>query len=363
MFFGALTGFAAFTLAASGVPTLLIQSIQTFSITIAAGATSGTATISSVDTTKAYLPYGGYETSNTAENASEILPRSELTNATTVTAYRNTSDAVFVTTVKGTVVEFVSGAVQSTARGTITVTGTSATATISSVTTGNSVTSFLGSTSDATDAVHTDTLVRADLTNATTVTATQAGPGNDTVTGYTVLEFVSGVLNSSTQTYSITIADTTSSGTATISAVTLAQTAMVHGGRSRTGVWLPATLGYAQITDTTTVTHTRTGTTNVTVLNGTVVEYKTASITGVDRGTNTIAALATTQDSTIGAVTAAQTYVSQHGDTTSPAHPVNPAADCAWSLLQSTTAVRSGRNLTDTTDAKITSWEAIEFAA
>ena len=82
-----------------------IKSIQQGTITVAAATSSNTATISSVATAKAFVLLNGF-TFNFNASAANHFSRVELTNATTVTATRNSADNTYSTTVAYTVVEF-----------------------------------------------------------------------------------------------------------------------------------------------------------------------------------------------------------------------------------------------------------------
>ena len=86
---------------AAGSP---IKSIQNVSITIATSSSSNTATISSVDTSKAQIAYGGVTGGGSTEIRSALVDL-VLTNATTVTATRSgaTTNAA---TAKGFVIEY-----------------------------------------------------------------------------------------------------------------------------------------------------------------------------------------------------------------------------------------------------------------
>ena len=83
-----------------------IKSIQQISITLAVTTgTSGTAAISSVDTTKSYVVCNGQNNDTAAADPRDYLCTLVLTNATTVTATRNRASTTGIT-IKGTVVEF-----------------------------------------------------------------------------------------------------------------------------------------------------------------------------------------------------------------------------------------------------------------
>lgn len=164
-------------------PRPLIKSVQRGTILIT-GATSNTATITSVDTANAELVFLGCDYSNSSTNPAITMARVELTNATTVTAYVNTSPGAQEVRVSYEVIEYFPGVLKSAQRGTIT--GAS-TATITSVDTAKSKLSFLGWTTSNTtsDMVNNPKMV---LTNATTVT--QSGGVVTNITGgWQVLEF------------------------------------------------------------------------------------------------------------------------------------------------------------------------------
>jgi len=85
----------------------VINSIQYGTITIATNATSGTATITSVDTSKAALHFLGFSTSqNEASNQRRTFAYITLTNATTVTATRDNQGSTGTVTVSFCVVEY-----------------------------------------------------------------------------------------------------------------------------------------------------------------------------------------------------------------------------------------------------------------
>jgi len=68
--------------------TSFIKSIQRGVITMTAGNGSATATISSVDTAKSFLSFGGSSHDDTADSNARQIGKAVLTNATTVTATR-----------------------------------------------------------------------------------------------------------------------------------------------------------------------------------------------------------------------------------------------------------------------------------
>ena len=181
----------------------ILQSVQQITVTIAAGATTGTTTITSVDTTKTYLEMQGQTAQVSTMATDTVLATAVLTNATTVTATRQTSDASNAITLGVTVVEFVSAAIQSMQSGTIAIasSGLTNTATISAVVLANSVVVHNGQTFGSTTDNANPARTRAHLvlTNTTTVTATRTTASTSATTvAYTVIEFAAGILNSAT---------------------------------------------------------------------------------------------------------------------------------------------------------------------
>jgi hypothetical protein len=85
-----------------------IKSIQRGTITIPANATSATATITSVNTSKTMINFLGYnhDTAYTSYSPNIVVPRITLTNSTTVTATKGTSHFASVTIVSYEVIEF-----------------------------------------------------------------------------------------------------------------------------------------------------------------------------------------------------------------------------------------------------------------
>lgn len=70
----------------------LVKSIQEVEITIAAGSTSGTASLSpSVDKNKSIIPYHGTRVANSSNDGAALDCRVELTSGSTVTAYVNST--------------------------------------------------------------------------------------------------------------------------------------------------------------------------------------------------------------------------------------------------------------------------------
>lgn len=96
----------------AAIPLSPINSVQYGTVTIAGSSATGTATITSVDTSKAVLGFLGFTTTldtsgGSAVHQNRMFPMITLTNATTVTATRNSSDPSDTVTVSFVVVEYV----------------------------------------------------------------------------------------------------------------------------------------------------------------------------------------------------------------------------------------------------------------
>lgn len=337
----------------------IIQSIQPFSITITNGNTSNTATITAVDTTKAVLFLGGFTTTVTAGTAyGSSNPYVALTNATTVTATRNSSTSAV--TVRGTIVEFVSSAISSVQSGTIVLSGvTSNTATISSVDTSKSVVLWLGHITNSTSSNVSRAWGSFVLTNATTVTFSRSVSNNVLTGSFMVVEFASGILNSAPQ-----VKTATATGASTTLDVTLLSTSTSNTINVLSGFTngyssddMTSVNSYYQMTSTTNVRLTRVGTTTTSrTIAFTALEFASANIQSLQRGTTTIGGGGST--SSISAVdTAKSVYVSNWWNTAA----VTIGQDDAYALgylLDSTTV--QGEKATLTSNSTI-GWEILEF--
>lgn len=167
----------------------VIASKQDFSIAIGASSSSNTATITSVSTDDSEIMWRGM-TITTSTAWDDFMPYVELTNATTVTATRDEASAI-TTTVYGTVLEYTDGFITA-QRGTVTIPGdsstTSATDTISSVTTTTSYLKWLKYASGPHGGAESSTHPYMDLASATSVRATKyAADTTPTVCSYEVI--------------------------------------------------------------------------------------------------------------------------------------------------------------------------------
>ncbi len=246
------------TLAGAGSPTSIIKSIQHVQITIAASTTSNTATINSVNTNYTAILFSGCQ-SGTSTSCADSFTRVVLTDATTVTATRNTSNTN-TTTVSCAVIEFQSWALASNVqRGTISIASASAsnTATISSVTTSRAVVLRGGYTTNN-GAITASVYTNLELTNGTTVTAARDSTTGTVIAAYSVVEFASNLVKS-VQHRSVTMATSSSSPTDTISSVAFDNTWFIYNG-GISGISAPnSALHGLFVNRTTTVTLIREG--------------------------------------------------------------------------------------------------------
>lgn len=356
-------GYSVLGFGGSNLLTTFVKSVQTGSITIGSGATSNTAMINSVDTAKSVCFLNGWRTGTSAQDWHSQESIIELTNATTVTAKRGTSDTA-TSTVYYTVVEFTSLAVLSVQQGEISVTGTNAsnTATITSVGTGNSVCINRGSNTTSDDNQST-VFGEIELTDSTTVTASRPNTtlAHSFTVAYTVIEFQSGIIQS------VQNIDDTSSTTAatetteTISAVTMANTAVFwRGGQNTAATFLGAnTIFYCQLTSTTNVSFFKGGTNNAArSLRATVCEFTSGVVKTMNRGTIALNSGSASNTATVSAVNTNKSllnfqYFSTDGTT------VNQDDAASVCVLTNSTTITASRSAT--TNNVVVAYELIEF--
>lgn len=338
-----------------GAAASVIQSIQQGSITISAASLTNTATVTSVDTSKAILIWNGLTSTNTTTSgAPGSVARIELTNATTVTATRG--DSTLAITVRFTVVEFASG-VNSIQAGTIALSVIQATntATISSVG-ANAFVLWLGASTAVAGLGWTETQGAVELTNSTTVTATNL-TGSTLTVGYMVVDLDTTIV-SSVQKVAHTDATTNASYTETISSVTTGRTLLFYNGVVPL-VTLPFGSGSLtqELTNATTITFTRASTTTTSRTSYlTVVEFAAAVITSLQRGTISLVSV-TSNTATITGVVTAKTFVNWGNERGPTSGPANRSLAIT---LTNTTTVTAAVN-TSTAGPTVGAYAAIEF--
>lgn len=263
-----------------------VNSVQQVSITIGSGATNNTATITSIDTSKSWVIFQGCTGPSAADaQANTHLCRVELTNSTTITAYRDSSSTDSIT-VNAVIIEGNSSLISSVQTGTITTSATTSnTATISAVTTSRSAVFWLGNTTTNTATNFGRTYSRAQLTNSTTVTATN-GISQTSTTGYVVVEFSSSSINL-VQPIATSLTNTNTSDNQTITSVSTSNSMIAHGGFTAAGNAISNAASTVEITSSTNVNTVRGGTSGAAnrVPTYTVIEFASGVIKSTQRGT------------------------------------------------------------------------------
>lgn len=290
-----------------------INSVQQVSITIAALSTTGTASVTAAIGTF-FLLYQGQSTSAVAVQ-SEAFCRVSI-SGTTVTATRavGTLGACVVNCV---VVDADSSLVKSVAMGTITVSsGTSATATIPTVTTTNAAVGLLGWTTTLSTFNFGDNTPTLVLTNATTVTCTVRTLSGTVIAGYVVVEFQGAALNQSKQAFSKSWTNSAISSTQAITSVVPGNTMIFFAGCDNDANETNATdQQTVTLTNATTVT-VQTGVANSDtsiVVNFTVIEFVSGVLSQTaQRGTIALSAQ-TSNTATITSAIASSTICNYTG--------------------------------------------------
>jgi hypothetical protein len=331
-----------------------VTSVQAFEITIATGATSNTATITGVDTAKSWIWYCS-ETYSAGTASNTHMARCSLTNGTTVTANRNSSSATDTVTVRGYVFEATTSLIASVQQGTITVSASSATGTATVSATTKGVVFYLGVTSNSSTASCTNFECALDL-SGTTVTATRNSTTGDMIVGYVVVDFQSAAIQSIQQ-RSVTLTSNSVSSTDTISSVTTANTLLVWNNHAP-GTTVETSVYYnIVLTNGTTVTLTRTGTSTTTrTIKYTAVEF-VSGVLNVKREGTTAVASAQSADTTISSVNTSKSVVSYGGFSTTAS---SPSEMYATAKLLDTTTVRCQKGVAGTVTSTV-AWQIAEF--
>lgn len=231
----------------------VVESVQYGTISLT-GTSANTATITAVDTSRSiviWLGSSGDDAAGRTGNAFLVL-----TNGTTVTGQSGDSSGTNI--VSFCVVQFKASVIQSIqATTTGATTATSVNTAISAVTTANSLVIINGWS--AASGNLNNQYCRLQLTTTTNVSMTRLGTSSATFY-FTVLEFAAGVLNS-LQRNTIVIGNTAAANTSTITAVNTAKSFMNFTGVAMNQTTDPSS-GFETcvLTNATTVTMTRTGT-------------------------------------------------------------------------------------------------------
>lgn len=337
--------------------------VQHFSVTIGTGKTTGTVTINAVGA-NALIIYDGFNPTTT-NNPAIGFARITLTNSTTITATRNTSDATNTISITGCIIDATSNLITSIQFGTVSIanTASSGTASISAVTNTNAATQLLGWSSDNTtySGVNEQPVISL---SGTTVTATRTGTGGNLTVGFCIIEFTGAALNQSVQNVSATSSASVTSYTATITSVVTTNSILIYAGSNiaTSTTNMSQILQSGSLTNGTTVTiSVSSAVANAKTYNCTVVEFISGLLnSSVQRGTTAITAGNGSNTSTITSVVKNNSLLSYLGFTTN-----NTTARIdlsAESVLTNNTTVTISRFAT--TGATTTgSWEVAEFKA
>lgn len=337
-----------------------VNSVQQGTITIASGATTGTASITAVTDT-AILVYQGHQTSATTSSAQGMC--NITLSGTTVTATRNTSSTNTIVVNFAVVDADSTNLIKSVQMGTITHTTTSNTATISSVTTGNSVILLNGFTSGrAAFDFEVDTPILT-LTNATTVTSAIAAFTTACVVSYCVIEFQGSALNQNTQFFSKAWTNSSLTTTQTITSVATANAMLVyagsHNGNTVTGAFDQQSIVLTNGTTVTLSTGNADG--DAIKCNFWVVEFVSGVLSqSAQRATVALSAV-TSNTSTITSATTTQTLVTFCGFNTSITAVTSLATVLPRVTQTNATTVTANKNTG--TGLTTVSYEALTFTA
>lgn len=333
--------------------TAYVNSVQQVSITIASGSTSNTATITAVGALAYIVGQGENPSQSSTSSYKSIFSSVTLTNSTTVTASRNSSNTDSVV-IKCAVVDATSLLVSSVQFGTVTLaSATSNTATISSVTTSLSAVFLLGFTTSQT--AYSKGKCDIVLTNATTVTATAAA-SSSLVASFCVVQFQNAAIKSIQSVRSTFTTTTNAANTTTITSVTTANTMLAWGGMSTSSnspILLETT---AVLTNSTTLTFTRGSASSATfTVAVTVIEFN-SGVMSVQRSTITLNNV-TSNTATITLVTTTKTVVSNLGFDIAASAPNNFEMSV---VLTDATTVTGSVNAASAVNF-IVSFEAVSF--
>ena len=359
--FGAFSfgDYAAQTVKAAGGASV-IKHIEQGTITIGASSASGTWSPGSsyaCVTANTILIWNGINTTNTSattedRDACTIV----LTNTTTVTATRGLAPATFTLTVNFTLVEFASG-VNSIQAGNIVVThasGATGTATLSPGMGANAFVLFQG-WSEGTSAQGTASVT---LTNTTTVTATVfASATIDQTVRFMAVDLDTTIV-SGVQQKAVSITSSSASDTDTLSAVTAGNTLLMWGGVNAQAVEANAFDCYSTfLTNTTTVTKTRTGSgAAARTINYTAVSFAADALNGsVQRSSSLALSSQTSNTSSLTTIDTTKSFVNWNGFSAAAGNPNVTAPALTLQASTVTGAISSAGSAT-------IPYEVIQFA-
>lgn len=337
------------------------KGVQQFSITIASGQTTGTATINAVGS-GAFILFGGVNPS-IDNNPAEDFAYLTLTNSTTITATRNTGTSGTVV-ITGCIIDGdTTNLIKSVQYGTISLTNGSVSGTtiISSVTNANTAVHLLGWESNNTTYSGNSENPILNLSGTTLTASRQNSVGNLTV-GYVIIEFQGSCLNQSVQHISANTSIATGSYTASLTSVVMNNAISIGGGGN-----VNATTNLSQIKQYGALTSS----TQFTIIiastiaashnfNASIVEFKSGVLnSAVQRGSATLSS-ATSINSTITSVNKSYSGLSWLYNAYNGSNADTSRGEGAAELTANTTVANTKAT---STSAIITSWEIFEFPA
>lgn len=338
-----------------------VNSVQHVTITIPTSASSATATISSVGS-YAFILYDGFQATSSSSSSISFV-RLELTNSTTVTAYRHSSSGTQTATVRCVVVDATSSLLASVQFGTVSIasSSTSGTATISSTNSSYTAIHLLGMTGSQASLSYTG--IEASLSiSGTTVTATRLAAASTTMeVAFVVLEFQSSACNQAVQSYQKSWTNSSTSTTQSITSVDVDKSILIYAGSTGNSTSSAAnTQQHAVLTNGTTVTiSTNSAGSASCQYNFFVVEFASGVLaSNVQRGTTTLTA-ASSNTSTISSVNTSKSLLNFLHFTSSQTSANIPNVQTNAELTNSTTVTVARNSSTNNVTA---SWEVAEFS-
>jgi len=341
-----------------------IKSVQYVAVTIAANQTTGTATITSVDTAKTAMTLNGWTTSGGSIDLKTQIPRVTLTDATTITATRNTSHATTTVTAYVCVMEFKAAAVTSVQYGTTAFisTDTSLTPSITSVDTSRAALFWTGFDTSGGGIGNTN-FWRGRIASATTLQWDKNTAGNAGTISWCVVEFASGVTNSIQQvsgTSAVAAADTD----VTITSVNTENCLCLWNGLT-TGIgsiiWGDiAHFGFLQ--SATNFRFSRYGSVSTTTrtMNATVIEFASGVVRSRQTSQPTLSSGTASLNSTVTSVNGLFSALSMCGFANDATGGVNSSRVFIGSRLVNPTTITTSRDSSTSQESK-TALELLEF--
>lgn len=336
--------------------------VQQVTITIANGATTGTATINAVGS-GAFIVYQGENPTDTA-NVNDSMCRVEITNSTTITATRGATGSSQSVTVNAVIIDGdTTNLIKTVQYGTIAMTTaqTSNTATLgTAVTDGNTANLYLGAsvvTSSTSWSNNQCVITRS----GTTVTATKQFSGTAVTAGYCIVEFQSGALAQTTQVVDNSATPSNqASRTSTITSADTNNTILFYGGMYGNGsASSNTTRQTGEQTNATTLTFKTNGNSSVALrFVCTAVTFASGVLAqNVQRGRINLAA-ATSNTATITSASTTNGFINYVGNTASPTA-MSPATQLGKITQTNATTVTATFNTSSTGDF---SWESAVFS-